>query len=290
MQNRDGRWTIPSQYDYPVDGKDQLASIAAAVIALRIDDFASDNVSDHERSGVLDPLDPATTSVSGRGTRVTIRGAHDEIIADVIIGHPVEGHPGLRYIRQPDQRRVYICNVGELKISTALADWIERDLLQVDTEEIDAVNIRYYSIDRGTGSINPGETMLLQKKQEGGWTINGLGANEKLEFQAIDALVKNLANLTITGVLPKPPGITAALSHEANQARVAPGEKADLARKGFYLATNGQLVSDRGPASAAGRCAPGSGPSVWPARCSCRHRCGPAAPLIPRWPAPASTD
>src|SRR4030095_5820586 len=40
VQNRDGRWTIPSQYNYPTDARDRLAKTAAAIIALRRDDVA----------------------------------------------------------------------------------------------------------------------------------------------------------------------------------------------------------------------------------------------------------
>src|ERR1035438_10709275 len=46
VENRNGRWTIPSQHDYPAAAKDQLAKTAAAIIALKKDDFASDNAAD----------------------------------------------------------------------------------------------------------------------------------------------------------------------------------------------------------------------------------------------------
>lgn len=246
VQNRNGRWTIPSQHDYPTDAKDRLAETAAAIIALRRDDIASDSAADHERCGVLDPLDTTLPTVNGRGTRLVVRGAQDQVLADVIVGNTVEGRPAFRYVRQPGQRRVYVSNVGELKISTAFGDWIDRDLLQVGADEIDAVNLRNYSLDRSTGRINPGETMLLQKNGEGEWTINGLSGNEELDLAAVDGLLRGLTRLTIVGVLPKPPGITAALSSEVASTVVTQEDRADLGRKGFYLASNGQLVSNRG--------------------------------------------
>ena len=167
------------------------------------------------------------------------------MLADVIVGRPVEGHPGFRYLRQPGQKRVYVSNVGDLSLSTAFGDWIERDLLQVAGEDIDAVNLRNYSLDRSTGRVNPGETILLQKAQEK-WTINGLGANEELNLSALDVMLKSLAHLRIVGVLPKPPGISATLSGEVSNATVSQEDKADLARKGFYLTPTGQLVSNLG--------------------------------------------
>jgi len=246
IQNRNGHWTVPSQHDYPADAKDQLARVAASVINLRKDDFVSDNANDYERCGVLDPLDSSLPSLNGRGTRLIVRGANDRLLADVIVGNDVAGHPGFRYTRVPGQSRVYASNVGNLKVSTDFGDWIDRDLLEVDVDDIDAVNLRNYSLDRTTGRVDPGETMLLQKSADGGWNINGLNAGERLDLTALDGLLRNLASLRITGVLPKPAGIAASLNHAASDAAVTNEDRADLARKGFYLANGGQLVSDRG--------------------------------------------
>lgn len=246
VQNRNGRWTIPSQHDYPTDAKDRLATTAAAIIALKRDDFASDSAADHERSGVLDPLDTTLPTLNGRGTRLIVRGAQDQVLADVIIGNPVEKSPGYRYVRQPGQRRVYTSNIGDLKVSTAFGDWIDRDLLQVEPLEIDAVNIRNYSLDRTTGRVNPGDTLLLQKGADGDWTINGRAANEELDLKSVDGLLRNLASLTIVGVLPKPDGITSTLRNEVASTTVSAADREDLGRKGFYLASTGQLVSNRG--------------------------------------------
>ena len=246
VQNRDGRWTIPSQHDYPADARDRLAQTTAAIIALRKDDVASDNAADAERCGVVDPLDTTLPNIKGRGIRMTLRGRQGQVLADIIIGSPVEGHPGLRYVRQPGQNRIYISDVGDLKVSTAFGDWIERDLLQVTTDEVDAINLRNYSLDRGARRINPGEVILLQKGRSGPWTIKGGTARAPLNLAAVDALVAQLANLRIVGVLPKPQGITATLSAETNSATLSAEDRSDLARKGFYLAPDGQLLSSQG--------------------------------------------
>ena len=246
VQNRGGRWTIPSQHDYPTDARDRLAKTAAAIIALKRDDVVTDNAADHERCGVLDPLDATLPTLGGRGVRLTVRGGADQVLADVIIGNEVEGRPGFRYVRQPSQRRVYISNIGDLKPSTAFEDWIDRDLLQVGTGDIDAVNLRNYALDRSTGRVDPGETMLLQKNAAGAWSLYGLAARERLDVAAVDALLRNLASLTIVGVLPKPAGISATLRNAIGSATLNDNDIADLRRKGFYLTPNGQLVSNRG--------------------------------------------
>ena len=246
IQNRNGRWTIPSQHDYPVDGGERLATTAAALIALRKEDVASENAADHERCGVLDPIDTTLPSVTGRGTRLVVRGAHDQLLADVILGKHVEGHPGLLYVRVPGQKRVYISSVGDLRLSTAFADWIDRDVLQVQPSEIDAVNLRNYALDRSTGRVEPGETLLLQRGKDNAWTLNGLQPNAQIDLNRVSALLDSLTGLRITGVLPKPAGISATLSQELSRTSISVEDRADLARKGFYLGANAQLVSNRG--------------------------------------------
>jgi hypothetical protein len=140
---------------------------------------------------------------------------------------------------------VYISNTGNLEVSAAFADWIERDLLQVQPLEIDAINLRNYSLDRTTGQITPGETLLLMKKGTE-WTLNGLRRGQRINLDGLDQLLRNLASLRIEGVLPKPAGVSSALSISAGSATLNEADVADLRRKGFYLTPNGQLVSNRG--------------------------------------------
>ncbi len=121
---QDGRWTIPSHHDYPADGKDRLAKTAAGVIGITKDDFRSDNVSDHEVCGVIDPLDE-TTSLTGRGKRVTIKGEGEEVLADLIIGNEIEGRENFHFLRVPGQKRVYASKI-DIDISTKFEDWIRK--------------------------------------------------------------------------------------------------------------------------------------------------------------------
>src|SRR6478672_1232295 len=63
---KDGKWVIPSHYDYPADAKDRLAKTASGVMDLSKDTVRSDRVEDQEELGVIDPLDAKATSLRGR--------------------------------------------------------------------------------------------------------------------------------------------------------------------------------------------------------------------------------
>ena len=244
--NRNGIWTIPSHYDYPADAKDRLAQMAAAIISLRKDDVRSDTPADHERCGVVDPVDVGRPGVRGRGTRVTIRGENERLLADIIIGLPAEGHTGYRYVRLPGKRRTYVSRVGELQLSTAFGDWIDRDLLQVKSEDIDGVYVRRYSLDERTGHVGNRETTLIRKRTEGGWSVDGVGPGETIDTSSVKQLVASLVDLRIASVLPKPGGVNAMLGASAGQGQITAADRDDLARKGFYVTTDGELVSNEG--------------------------------------------
>ena len=93
---KDGRWVIPSHYDYPADAKDRLANTAAGVLDLTKDTIRSDRAEDHKDLGVLDPLDPKALSYEGLGKRITLKDKTDRTLADLIVGKPVPGHADQR--------------------------------------------------------------------------------------------------------------------------------------------------------------------------------------------------
>ena len=170
VMNREGRWTIPSHQNYPADGASRLSSIAAAVIALKKDDVASDNVADHERCGVLDPLDETLPTPRGRGTRIT-RPWHQRRRSwrTSSPGRPVEGRPHLRYVRLPGERRVYVARLDDLQVSTRFEDWIERNLLQVERTAIDQIAIRNYTADAKTGRVNQRDAICFDAGRQDVW-------------------------------------------------------------------------------------------------------------------------
>ena len=221
VANRDGRWTIPSHADYPADGATSLSSIAAALVSLRRGEVISDLPADHERLGVVDPLDEGLAVVAGRGTRITVRGRNDVILADIIAGHALQGRPALRYLRVPGERRVYAASVGDVEISTRFEDWIERHLLLVDRDDIDQIVVRNYAADLDTGAVTERDRLALRTTADGQWTADGLSDGETIDTFTMNLLVTRLIELELASVLPKPPGVVERLSQPSGGALVA---------------------------------------------------------------------
>ena len=239
-----GKWTISSHHNYPADGKDRLAQTAAGVIGITKDDFRSNNLADHEAFGVIDPLDATVTTFKGQGKRVTIKGESDQVLADLIIGNRLEGRDNLRFVRLPDQKRVYVARI-DIDISTRFEDWIERALLQVSQSNIEQIILKDYSINERSGSINQRDVLILDRTEDT-WKANRMSSNQEVDSTKINALLGAVEGLSIVGVRPKPDGLSQNLSGSTEGGAISQADLLSLQSKGYYFTRDRNLVSNEG--------------------------------------------
>ena len=240
-----GRWTIPSHYDYPADGKDRLAKTAASVIGIAKGDFRTDNVSDHAACGVIDPLDESVVELKGRGKRVTIKGENDVVLADLIIGKSYEDRENFHLVRLPDQKRVYGALI-DVDISTKFSDWIESDLLKVEKEELRSITLKDYSINEATKKLEMRDELVVEKQADDAWAANGMTDEQEVDKYKMNNFLKALDELSIVGVRPKPQGLTASLRQSSGQVKINTSDLMSLQSKGFYFTGDGLLRSNEG--------------------------------------------
>jgi hypothetical protein len=239
-----GRWTIPSHHNYPADAKDRLAQTAAGVIGIKKDDFRSDNTTDHELCGVVDPLDETVLGLSGRGRRVTLKGPEGNTLADFIVGHEIEGREGFRFVRVPDQKRVYAVRM-DIDLSTNFADWINTDLLEVEKTKIDQVILLDYSINERTLRIDQRENLVLSMDGQE-WKANNMKSAQQVDSTLREQLLTAIDSLSIVGVRPKPEGLSNNLMEKTDGASIGTSERMSLQSKGYYLTREGDLKSNEG--------------------------------------------
>ncbi|MBI1324334.1 DUF4340 domain-containing protein [bacterium] len=248
VQQKNGKWSIPSHYDYPAEAKDRLAKTAAGVIDLKKDTIRSDDVADHEALGVIDPLDTKTSTLKGRGKRVTLRKQADgEILADLIIGNEVKDRPGQRFVRLPGSPRTYGVNVN-VDLSTRFADWIRQDLLDLDKEQVRKIVIDRHKADPARGVIVPGEVSTIRRNPaDRKWSLDSATPDETPDVAKIDEIVSALAGIKILGVRPKPAGLTKDLEQSTDGTiELKPSALMSLQSRGFYKTRTGSLVSNQG--------------------------------------------
>ena len=244
VEVRDGVWSIPSHHSYPADGEDRLAKTAAGLIDLRKDIVQSDRAQDHEALGVIDPLDDTTPTLKGRGQRVTLRNQAGSVLADFILGDPVEDRTNFRYARIPGKKRTYGVNV-DIDISTRFADWIETNLLDVASSDVASVEINDYSIDESTGTVDVADNVQLEKGDANKWSMKGLPAEKELDESKVSQMTSALSRITITGVRPKPEPIRRDLQTKQGL-KLDQFTSLTLRSKGFFVSRDGRLLSNEG--------------------------------------------
>ena len=245
VTNRNGLWTIPSHNDYPADGKERLARTAADVIAITKDDFRSDNVTDQELLGVIDPLDQRATALRGRGRRVTFKGASGQVLADLIIGHPVPGRPDMNFVRVPDQNRVYAART-DIDLSTRFSDWIETNLLEVERDAVRHVVLNEYQLDEDSGAVRRRGEFIVDRGDDGAWTASDVPAGQEVDAVQVNLLVGGLIGIEIVGVLPKPEGLSGNLRQAFEAQVITAADLQTLQSRGFYPTQTGDMLSNEG--------------------------------------------
>ncbi len=239
-----GVWSIPSHENYAADAENQFANAATSMIGLIKGSIVSDSPSDHELYGVIDPTQ-AEPGAIGVGMRVTLTNQTSQTLANLIIGKPAKGPDNQYYVREPGRVRVYLCTIDTDNFSTRFEDWIERDLLQLDSNEIAQVAMNDYSIDELNRRIIQGDELELNyDKDERTWSIDDLAENETLLDAKPNEMKRALDDLEIVDVHRKPAGLSSELRAE-DQLNLDSAAIGSLQSRGYYI-VQGRLLSNKG--------------------------------------------
>ncbi|MBC7819643.1 MAG: DUF4340 domain-containing protein, partial [Planctomycetaceae bacterium] len=196
-------WKIPTFHDYPADGKDQLAKAAASVIGLKRGSLATRYKTDHERLGVIDPLDEENHSTKGRGKRITLT-ENATILADFIVGNKVEGNDDKIYLRKFGEDKVYKV-AARFDVSTKFADWAETDLLKASGGDFTRLRASQPKVNADKEYEGDDTIELTREKLGEPWKLAALDeATEELKVSEIDTMVTTLDDLRLVGVRPRP--------------------------------------------------------------------------------------
>ncbi len=251
-----GRWRIPSHHGYPADAKDRLEKAAISLIGITRQALAGRRANSHERFGVVAP--PETDSPAGEdplegvGQRITLKDKAGNVLADLILGKRVVGQEDLYFVRAADEDETYRAKVN-LNVSTKFGDWVEKDLLKLDRDnllsmEIKTVKFGLAETTFGVREVLIGEESLTIHRSETGtgskWHIDDLNAKtEEINTTGVGSIQAGLDSLELKGVRPKPKGLTPSLTldpklfpNDKDPNQLLPNLARDLKAKGFPLA------------------------------------------------------
>ena len=239
VAEENGLWTIPSKSGYPADAERQMAEAATSLMDRRILAVVSESAGDHEQYGVVDPLSPKLEAgQKGVGTHVTISDIHNEPLVDLIIGRAVKDAPGQRYVREGNRDIVYVIEVNPEPLATDFEKWIEKDLLKLNSWDVQEVAIKDYSAslqpvmtpqgqlaiqvafdpraemefahDASTGNWTPEQLRAFDTTARDYMTF-ALAEDEELNEDKLNDLKTALGDLEIVDVARKPAGLSADL-------------------------------------------------------------------------------
>ena len=136
------------------------------------------------------------------------------------------------------------------ELSTRFSDWIETNLLKLDSSQVRSISFDGTKADPETRSIIPGQKFTLEKGEGATpWKIDGvIPPGQELDTGKVTSLTSALSDLKIVGVRPKPKGLAQALRKAATNV-VRPTtqvEQISLVRAGFHTGSDGKLYSNQG--------------------------------------------
>lgn len=228
VERMQGRWVIPSHGNYPADAQAQMTDAATSLINLPIIGIATDNPSEQELFGVVEPTEGRLEAGDkGFGMLVAFQNAKGEDLARLIVGKQVKDSPTQRFVRKAGQNRVYVVDLDVSKLTTNFSDWIEKDLLKISPWDIDRLTVKDYRFivkpaANGFGlqldprleatigwdnDANAWELLSMNRFVQQRPTPTELQDDEELNKEKLDELKSALDNLQIVNVLPKPKGL-----------------------------------------------------------------------------------
>ncbi len=232
---KDGAWAIPSHHDYPADGQSRVGKTAGAVLGVARGRFITGEAKEHVKLGLVDPLAAADAGSEGRGKRVTVKDQSGGPLVDLIIGekvakddaNPFGGDPKdkpLYFVREADSNEVFAAAV-DANISTKFIDWVQPDLLKIQSGDITSVVIRDYSVDEGQGVVAVrAETKLDRGETADAWSSPQAKPEQRIAKANVDKLLTQLTTLKLAGIRPFQPQW--------------------LEQRGFYLVPDPTLIKD----------------------------------------------
>lgn len=260
-----GRWLIPSHDNYPADAQAQLQKVAGFFTGIKaVGSLQSSNPEQHGAYGVKQPTAETSGDAKDYGSVITITDSSGDELVNLIVGKaakPPEGGDDrlasspLRFVRKVGQDQVYVVEIPSDAITTKFSDWIEQDLLKLNSFDVSKLDLHDYSLlpvqDPETGGIGLSyiprlDTEVKWNSESSNWDLEKmvryernqpvegeLAPDEELNKTKLDGVKTAVDDLKIVDVERKPEALFKALQDEklARDARA----RRELQKYGMFV-------------------------------------------------------
>lgn len=147
QKGRSNVWSIKEKFDYHAGNTSMITAIADSLLDRKIYATPSDEQSDWEEYGVVDPASEQSQSPDGYGTRLELKNYQDNTVASLIIGKQVQDNASQRFVRIPGQPLIYMIDYDTRLLSTEFAQWVDPNLMDLYFPGMRAVGNELTSIE-----------------------------------------------------------------------------------------------------------------------------------------------
>ena len=134
-------WVLPSKGGYPAKHA-EVVELLRGLAALELVEAKTARPELHAKVGLLDPqADPGQTDGSAR--RIEVLDGEGNALAELLLGDPSPGapRPGL-FVRKPGEDQTWLAK-GEVTADANLTDWLDRDLLKLESDRIQTASVAF---------------------------------------------------------------------------------------------------------------------------------------------------
>lgn len=234
-------WQIPSKFDYPVDSAEKLISAASSLTGLVVLAVASEDPTDEETFGVIEPKPGLQPGQEGVGVKVTLTDKSKQEIAAIIVGKPVKDQPQNRFVRIPGQRFIYICEYDPSILKTDFFDWINPKILTLEVPwTVARVDLdRYVASKSGILEVQKSYQARLSLDDNQWSTRSFVDASDpeakpNLNLAELERIRLAIENFEIQDVVRKSPGLAQSLK-ERKGIPVTFGVMNNIEPLGFFV-------------------------------------------------------
>lgn len=183
LKRTDQAWVVANRADYPADmGKIRETLITLANAQLMEKKTAKPEY--YDRLGVQD-----ISQEQAAGVQLSMQGLDDPV--ELIVGNPAAGRNGF-FVRRVGETQSWLAS-GNLSLPPDTVQWLDRSLLDIPAEQIQAVTIRHPD----------GETLTAEKqaRDQANFTVSNLPEGRELTSEnAANTLADALTGLQLEDV------------------------------------------------------------------------------------------
>ncbi len=127
------KWIIPAKSNFVATGR-IISEVENCLNEKEILGEQSEDQQDHEKYGVLDPLEYIqATNRDSVGVKLTLEDVNRTVLGSLIVGDKVRDTLDHFYVRKPGQPKIYIIKFNPEILSTAFGSWLDSNILDLKT-------------------------------------------------------------------------------------------------------------------------------------------------------------